>query len=66
MKFFSNDLIDITLKTSKGIEKVKKYYLVLKVAVCDIKNFFLLVIFSNFFLITSISQILICELLSLI
>ena len=45
IKFFSQDFIDITLKAGRNIEKPKKHYLVLEVAVLSLEGCFRFIVF---------------------
>ena len=47
IKFFSEDLVDVALKTGWYIEKIKRHDLVLKVAVSGAESRFSLVAFSD-------------------
>ena len=57
IKLFSKNLVDIVLKTSRCVRKVKEHYLVLKVTIFSTENRFLLITISNSHLIISIGKI---------
>ncbi len=57
IKLFSENPVDIDLKTGGCVRKAKGYYLVLKVTVSGVKSRLLFVIFSNPHLIISTGQI---------
>ena len=57
IKLFSKDFVKKNLKTGQCIGKTKRYDLVLEVAISDTKSHFLLVIFSDFYLIIGNSEI---------
>ena len=47
IKFFYQDFVDIALEACGSIVKIEKYDLVIKIAVPQLQDCFLLVIFSN-------------------
>ncbi len=57
IKLFSEDLVDVALKTGGCIRKTEGYYLVLKVAVSGAKGHLLLVTFSDCHPMISTSEI---------
>lgn len=57
VELFCEDLIDIALKTSQSIRKLKKHDLILKIAISNIKNSFLFITFPNTHLMVGISQV---------
>ena len=65
IKFFDQDLIDITLETSRCIEESKRYYLVLEVAVLSLKDLFLFIALFYLHLIVSICEVKLDELFGL-
>lgn len=57
IKLFSNNMIDLALKTSQSIQQAKKYYLIVKVFISHSKNNFLFTVLSNFYLMIGIYKI---------
>ncbi len=57
IKLFSENLIDVALKTSGFVKKAKRHYLVLEVVVSGAKDYLLFVTFSNSHLMIGTSQI---------
>ena len=47
---YRKDSINIILKNSQNIEKIKKHSLVFKVAISELKNYFLLITFLNLYI----------------
>ena len=55
IEIFGQDLIDVSLKAGRNIQKAKKYYLILKVAITSLKGRFLLIAFFYSYLVVSVS-----------
>lgn len=50
VKFFNQNNTNIAIKTGKYVKKTEKYNLVLKITILHLKNRFLYIIYSNFYL----------------
>lgn len=57
IKFFEQNLVDISLKVSWYVRKCKKHYMLLKVPKTRSSDRFLFIAFLDFFFIISICQI---------
>ncbi len=57
IKLFYQDLVDISLKCGWCNSQSKKHYLVLEIAIAGFKSCFLILIFSNLYLIISIDEV---------
>ena len=64
ISFFSQNLINVSLECSRSIRKAKRYDLILKMAIAGLEGCFLFVIFTNLYLVISISEIQLDEFLS--
>lgn len=51
IKLLRKNLINTSLKTGQTTRKFKIYDLILKIAILDFKNYYLLIAFSDFYLI---------------
>lgn len=65
IKFFYQNLVDITLKTCRNIRQAKQHDLVLKIAIPGLKSRFLFVSFSNLHLMICTGQVKLCKIFSL-
>lgn len=65
VKHLDQDLINITFETSQGIEKLKKHPFIFKVTILGSKRCLLFITLFYSYLMTSISEIKLCELFGL-
>lgn len=66
IEIFSKNLVNIPLKTGQSIKKPKKYNLVFEIAIPDLENNLLLIIFLNSYSIISIDLVQLGKTFSLI
>lgn len=54
VKFFSQNLVDITLKTCRDIREAKKHYLILEIAISGLKHHLPFIAFFNLYLMVCV------------
>ena len=57
VKFFYHNFVDIAIEADGDIRKTKKFDLILKIAVLNSKDYFLLVIFPNSYIMIYVCHI---------